>query len=241
MVQFSLCMLEGADPSLPGLENLGASPESVPEKGSGGSSLQRVRSIQSPLHGRPEVPKGSKFLFSYVTLFETQLAELVKTREALLASVNAAAEKTTPDFPFLHMLNDADWKNIRGFLLNIVSERYSNGYIAQSMGMRTKFTRFYFGMVNERGTDVQTKKLRVVLAKETTLKVIASLSKEEMASQIELKKSYYKPRLRTLRAMASLYQENSSVLRDIDLCIPINAKMDSMEEDTAGQPSVSLV
>ena len=72
-------------------------------------------------------------------------------------------------------------------------------------------------MVNERGTDVQTKKLRVVLAKETTLKKIASLSDEELATQIELKKTYYKPRLRTLRAMAALYSENSSVLRDIDV------------------------
>jgi hypothetical protein len=98
--------------------------------------------------------------------------------------------------------------------------------------MVTKVTRFYFGLANEVGAGVKTKKLRVVLVKETTLRQIVEMSARSQSefedvtaggdARVVLKKEYYGPRLRTLKAMAELYAEGSKALRDIDLCIPIN-------------------
>ena len=89
-------------------------------------------------------------LFSYTTLFEMKVEDLVKSSPTSLEAVNEAALRTTPEYAFMHTMPKAEWTSVRGFILNMLSEKFSSGYVAEELGIEAKKSKFYFGLANEK-------------------------------------------------------------------------------------------
>ena len=132
-------------------------------------------------HGRRDA-LANPSSFEYNTLFELSLENLLSTQarsQELVASIKEAAKHTTPEHPILHTLKPKDWQDMRGLLLNRLSEQYASGYLAKELGIETSEKKYYFAFVNERPKagakkDATTMKLRVVIASEDMLKDIAA-------------------------------------------------------------------
>lgn len=159
--------------------------------------------------------------FSYTTMFEMKLKELVKGKKVVLEAVNHAAEKTTKQYALLHTLDKKDWEQVRGMILNTLSERYSDGYVAEELGMGAQKAKFWFCLVNEKSGGT-TKKLRVIVARDTMLKEVQTYMKNGTEPTYDIKR--FKSRWDTVKNMAILLSERStwknSPMRDIELGLP---------------------
>lgn len=76
-------------------------------------------------------------VFGQATLFEVKLKDLVKDQAMYSEAVHLAADKTTSEYPFLHCLPPKMWDTIRGYILNELSGRFSGGYVAEELALRT--------------------------------------------------------------------------------------------------------
>ena len=160
--------------------------------------------------------------FSYTTMFEMTLKELVKGKKAVLDAVNQAAEKATPQYGLLHTMGKKDWEQVRGMILNTLSEKYSDGYVAEELGMGAQKAMFWFCLVNESGST--TKKLRVIVARDKMLKEAKQCLEEGIEPTFP--KSYFKSRWGTVKNMAILLSERkewkNAPMRDIELALPFH-------------------
>eukprot|EP01051_Picozoa_sp_SAG22_P021378 SAG22_NODE_4698_length_1189_cov_1.017431_2_plen_243_part_01 len=108
-------------------------------------------------------------VFRQFTLFEMPLVDLVKRSGAMQKAVSKAAEYTTKDYPFMHMLSEQEWTSMRGFIISELSAKFYSGYVARDLGCPIVFDKYFFGFVNEGKGDSTSQKLRVILASEELL------------------------------------------------------------------------
>ena len=170
--------------------------------------------------------------FSYTTMFEMTLKELVKSKKAVLDAVNQAADKTTEQYGLLHTMNKKDWEQVRGMILNTLSEKYSDGYVAEELGMGAHKAMFWFCLVNESGST--TKKLRVIVARDKMLKDVMKCLED--GTEPKFPKPYFKSRWGTVKNMAILLSEKqkwkNAPMRDIELALPFH--MEEHQQFTEG-------
>ena len=173
--------------------------------------------------------------FKHVTLFEVSLKDLVKDQTSTAEAISAAAEKTTPDYPFLHCLQKPVWDPVRGMVLNELSARMSaKGYLAQAIGVETRKKTFWFGLTNERDAAKKgeaTQKLRVVVASDAMLRQIHSMSHgASLHREPRFENRIFRKRWATLVNMAELLHDKkrweNKPLRDIELCLPSEGGFD---------------
>lgn len=170
--------------------------------------------------------------FTHTTMFEMDLKTLVKGKKAVLKAINEAAAKTTKQCALLHTLQKDDWQQVRGMLLNTLSEKYSDGYVAEELGIAAQKAKFWFCLTNEAtGT---TKKLRVIVAKDELLQVVQQHLDAGTQPTVD---SRFKSRWDTVKYMAQLLRERrqwkNSPMRDIELALPF-----SMTDDHHGTTNV---
>ena len=113
--------------------------------------------------------------------------------------VNKAAEKTTLDQPFVALTDPADMAFVYRAVLNVLSEKFADAYLAQSMRLPVTFETYRFAITFERHEDMRTFKLRVLLAREDDLAGAFGPALPE-------NRAIYSIRLQTLRAMSKLHQ-----------------------------------
>eukprot|EP01052_Picozoa_sp_SAG31_P021240 SAG31_NODE_1632_length_7694_cov_12.123239_2_plen_519_part_00 len=166
-------------------------------------------------------------VLSYTTLFEVRVKDLVKGLPTVLKAVNSAAVRTTPEYPLLQTMEKTDWTKVRGMILNALSEKYSQGYVAEELGIHVQKNKFWFGLANEKkreGGFQTSKKLRVILAKESLLSEAQTFMEAGTQPQFKMNNRYFAGRWDTLKNMAQLLKERkrwkNSPLRDIDLAMP---------------------
>ena len=134
------------------------------------------------------------------TLMESSAHE-VWLNDHGVRQVVRAAEQTTPDQPFIVLDDPADMAFIHRAVLNVLSEKFAEAYIAQANGLPTRFTTYRFAVTCERFADVRTLKIRVLLATDDDLRETFAEGRS-----VEIPSKYYEPRLRTLRAMSRLFR-----------------------------------
>lgn len=181
--------------------------------------------LMEPVEENQETPSSP--VFGQATLFEVKLKDLVKDRATYSEAIHSAADKTTMEYPFLHCLPPKMWKAIRGYILNELSGRFSGGYVAEELALRTTKAQFYFGLAHEPGKG--TKKLRVIVASVTLLRRVRAMVQH--GEEPKLKREYHKQRWQTVKNMSDLYFDKhnwdraSPPLRDIMLCLPADDRL----------------
>lgn len=122
--------------------------------------------------------------------------------------VTAAAEEVTLEQPFLVMTDDNDMDFIKRAVLNVLSERFAEAFVARSQGVPVNSATYVFGITFEKYADIRTRKLRVLLMEE---KQLASLfGPEGKGMNLAVVNPLHQDRLRSLKVMHDLYQRQQT-------------------------------
>ena len=80
-----------------------------------------------------------------------------------------AARRTTVETPFLQITEARDRDLMMIAVLNVLSERFSDAFVARVLGIRAKTDTFLYGLTWERYGEMKTQKLRVIVIKRSDL------------------------------------------------------------------------
>ncbi|MGE0430797.1 MAG: hypothetical protein AB7K09_06830 [Planctomycetota bacterium] len=138
------------------------------------------------------------------TLLEDNALE-VWLNEVAVDMVIAAAHRTTREMPFISLPKDDDMAYIQRAVLNVISERYSEVWLARAMGEPVKTKNFVFGVTCEKYGEMRTQKLRVMLIEEELLKTRFAPGHEAEADALQVLAPSHQDRITTLKTMGRLY------------------------------------
>src|SRR5262249_2731469 len=141
------------------------------------------------------------------TLLETT-ASKVWLNEYGVSRVFKAAAKTTVDNPFLMMKDPADRDFVNRAVLNTLSERFAEAFVATALGEPVVKGPLYFGVTCEKYEDIRRVKLRVLLVEARALEEL--FGPEGTAETLEVNNPVYRARLATLRVMYELYAKGKT-------------------------------
>ncbi|MCA9064342.1 MAG: hypothetical protein KDA96_14830 [Planctomycetaceae bacterium] len=126
------------------------------------------------------------------TLSEKPCLEVFLNRVAVDRLIQAA-QKTTPQNPFVDVARDDSWFYLNA-VLNEVSEQFSPGLLRRDNGMACQAAEYVMCLTNEADGDVRTRKIRAMVVRKD---VLSSLPKE--CPQLE--SPHHSIRWQTLRQM----------------------------------------
>ncbi len=153
------------------------------------------------------------------TLIET-VAEEVWQNDVAVETVLRAAERTTVAQPFMSLPDDKDMAFILRAVLNKLSDKYSETFIAASLGRQVWTRKYVFGLTCEKYGDTPTEKIRVMLVPESYL----GLFLHPKENNIWVDVATHRVRLSTLQKMAAIYSSSdpktSRMLSTIELGLP---------------------
>jgi hypothetical protein len=119
--------------------------------------------------------------------------------------VRRAAARTTPDQPFVRLDDPEDMDFVYRAVLNVLSEKFADAYLAQSMGLPVESSVYWFAITMERYGDIRTLKLRVLLVREQDLETVFTPNPSE-GREVRVPNVLYASRLKTLQAMHDLHR-----------------------------------
>ncbi|QVL30073.1 hypothetical protein KIH39_14520 [Telmatocola sphagniphila] len=117
-----------------------------------------------------------------------------------------AARVTTASQPFIKLDDPEDMGFIYRAVLNVLSEKFAETYLAQQLGLPITSATYFFAITMERYDDIRTLKLRVLLVEERELKTWFAPQLPE-GQTIGITAPHYEARLQTLRAMHLLHEK----------------------------------
>jgi hypothetical protein len=141
------------------------------------------------------------------TLVENK-AQDVWLNEYGVNKVFAAAQKTTVENPFIVMDDQTDQDFINRAVLNVLSEKFADAFLATALGAPVKQADFCFAITFERYTEIRTLKLRVLIIEEAVLARL--FGPEGTAEKLQLTTVFYKARMQTLKAMYAMYARDKA-------------------------------
>ncbi len=111
-------------------------------------------------------------------------------------------------------------------VLNVLSERFSDAFLARAVGIPIKADGFLYGLTWERYGEMKTQKLRVILIKRTDLESL--FDGRSGQPEIEVIEDSRCPRIETLRRMFELWtsanQDDRDMIREVELGIATHAE-----------------
>jgi len=126
-----------------------------------------------------------------------------------VAVVRNAATQTTTEMPFVQISDQEERDAIMIGLLNVLSERYSDVFVAKSLGVPVLTDTFLFGLTWERYGEMKTEKLRAIVIRKTELEFLIAHK-----TPISTYHESHQPRLETLRVMGALWTSINPAERD---------------------------
>jgi len=156
---------------------------------------------------RKEFLRQINFSVSYVadgklvirTLLETS-AQQVWLNDRGVQQIIRAAARTTPTQPFIRLADPGDMAFLYRAVLNVLSEKFADAFLAQGMDLPAQFATYRFAVTCERFADMRTLKIRVLLIRDEDLQMTFA-----DGNPVEVPSAYYAPRLQALREMAKLF------------------------------------
>ena len=159
---------------------------------------------------------------SQILLLRTLLedgASNVWLNEYGVSRVLKAARLTTREMPFLRIAQLRDRDLVLNAVLNVLSERFSDAFVARAVGIPIKTDVFLFGLTWERYGEMKTQKLRVILIKRADLESLFGEGSEKR--DIGVVEDSHRPRIETLRRMFELWtssnREDRDMIREVEL------------------------
>ena len=122
--------------------------------------------------------------------------------------VTNAAKRTTKDNAILP-LDKRYCRDILNFVLNAVSRLFAEGPLRRDIGQPIVGERYLLCLVNERGDNVPSQKVRVMIVKKSVLTDDALMCIEHKDVDFERRSSHYE-RWVTLQQMAAAYKAEIS-------------------------------
>ena len=138
-----------------------------------------------------------------------------------VSRVLKAAKHTTLGKPFLNIAKAHDRDLVMIAVLNVLSERFSDAFLARAIGIPTKIDTFLYGLTWEHYGEMKTQKLRVIVIKRSDLENMFDPSGQ---CKIDVAEESHRPRIKTLRRMYELWtsanQTDRDMIREVELGMP---------------------
>jgi hypothetical protein len=115
----------------------------------------------------------------------------------------AAAQKTTVEQPFILLRDAADRDFVNRAVLNVLSERFAEAFVASALGIPVRSGTFLFAITCEKYDKIRTLKLRVLVIQEDALAEL--FGPANRAAALEVNNPIYRARLETLRGLYDLH------------------------------------
>lgn len=144
------------------------------------------------------------------TLAEKPLAQVFPNAVAI-ANILQAIKKTTETNP-IAPLSEQDFWPVLNCVLNVISEKFSDGYLRKDLGYPLKTDQYLICLTCERSPEIRTNKIRAMLVKKS---VLLDLPQQEPFYE----QPSHRIRFRTLQQLAGLYQENPRQFLEIELSL----------------------
>jgi hypothetical protein len=138
------------------------------------------------------------------TLVEVS-AQNVWMNDLGVRTVRRAASRTTADQPFVKLADESDMNFVYRAVLNVLSEKFADAYLAESMGLPVESSEYRFAITMERYSDIRTLKLRVLLVSTRDLENVFAPNPPE-GNGVGVHNDLYRSRLQTLQAMHALHR-----------------------------------
>jgi hypothetical protein len=133
------------------------------------------------------------------TLLESPVRE-VWVNDYGVKRVLQSADRTTAEQPFLRFADVADQAFVDRAVLNVLSEKFADAYLAEALGLPVRAEVYRFATTFERYGEMRTYKLRVLIVREGDL--TAGIFDPEAGGALhDEPRDIYRVRLQTLRAM----------------------------------------
>jgi hypothetical protein len=133
--------------------------------------------------------------------------------------VLAAAQKATVDEPFIVLRQAKDMDFANRAVLNVLSERFADTFLAASLGVPVRAATYCFAITCEKYEEIRTLKLRVLLIEEQML--LELFGPRDGAAGLKIVSQIYRARLQTLRALYRMYvrdrESGHPVLGEVEL------------------------
>jgi hypothetical protein len=152
------------------------------------------------------------------TLLETTASQ-VWLNSYGINKVFKAAGRTRPDQPFIILPDEEDMGFVKRAVLNVLSEKFADVFLAQGMGLPVKTARFVFAITFENFPDMRTRKFRILLMEVESLKQLFVETPGE--GEMKVSEPRHRDRLSVLRAMRDIYfgdrQAEKPILGELEL------------------------
>lgn len=163
------------------------------------------------------------------TLCEAKAGDIFIS-SAAVGSVMRAIEKTTEDMPFFALDDDDDWAFIQRCVLNELSEKTTDVFVARAIGLPVATGNFVFGITYEKYGDMRTRKIRVILIEAGLLKrYFGPNAADQALAQLTVQEATHKARIATLKTMGRLYfsgkPADKRYFREVELGVALPAKI----------------
>ncbi len=155
------------------------------------------------------------------TLFETTIAEVLLNNYGI-NQVLRAAGRTRPDQPFILLDNPNDMDFVNRAVLNTLSERFADAFLARTLNQPVIAATFCFAFTYESYADMRTRKFRVLIVEVEALK--RDFTRSTDGADVLVDESRHRDRLEVLRKMRDLYlgitKSNVQILGELELGLP---------------------
>lgn len=136
--------------------------------------------------------------------------------------VTAASLKTTAEQPYIQLWEVKDQEFLQRAVLNALSQRYAEGYLAASLGLPVARDEYVYGITCEKQGEIRTLKVRVLLIRESAL--VEMFGPPRRADSVATPAPWLRARLYTLEKMYQHYLDDQNrpnrVLGRIELALP---------------------
>lgn len=149
------------------------------------------------------------------TLCETDVDNVLLSNQHAKRIVLRAARRTTVKQPFLRLPKGDSWLVLNA-MLNELSGRFAEGFVAASIGAPTRAATFVFAITCEKDRDVRMNKIRVMVVEKSLLEEIDKLDGLQFESES------HHVRFETLKAMRDLYVAGDQrfAMREMEIVVP---------------------
>lgn len=144
------------------------------------------------------------------TLAERPLED-VFVNPLALTLIQRAIQKTTESNP-IPPLSDEDFWPILNCVLNVISEKFSDGYIRKDLGYSMKSDNYLICLTCERSPEIRTNKIRAMVMKKSVLLDLP-------AHEPQYEQPSHRIRFRTLQQLAALYRHDPHQFLDIEFSL----------------------
>ncbi len=177
------------------------------------------------------------------TLLETT-AGRVWPNEHGVNMVLAAAARTTGANPIVILNTAADHDFVNRAILNALSERFAESFVAASLGVPVRTSIFVFALTFEKYAIMRTRKLRIMLIEEKAL--LDLFGPAGTVACLGVNNKIYRDRLQTLRILYDVYVKDRTSSRpllgriELGVQAPAGDNRQPVEAPTFGNSAADL-